>query len=90
MRSELDEFMTIPETAKWLRRSDDTIREYIANGTLVGKLVVGRYLITRRSVEKLLGTLVGKLETKDMRAPLADTASPMSSTAPYRSRRGAR
>jgi excisionase family DNA binding protein len=80
------DFMTSTEAAKAIRRSDESVRKYVADGTLEGALIGGRYLITRRSVEALIKRISSSPQQRDdARGPLAHT---MSATAPYRRRRG--
>jgi hypothetical protein len=65
MVAHLPRLCTVRETANTLRRSDKTIREYIATGRLEAIRLVqsnqARVLIPRDSIERLLARSLGDL-----------------------------
>jgi excisionase family DNA binding protein len=84
---ETPELMTTAEVAAVIRRCDETVRSFVKDGALDGAMVGAKFLITRKSVERLLERVTSPERAKrdDMAAPPARTTSAASS--PYRSRR---
>lgn len=65
-------FLTTAEVARLIRRSPQTVRRMLGRGDLEGKSAMG--LVTRRSVEALLGVPLAVLRGEGGQAKDADAA----------------